>query len=120
MLGDAFEVRKAASSAGFAGERPDDGPANGRPRSSQLLAQPPCGERPVPRRPLIGRAVLSGPSPTNATLLAAFLTSKASPSIQNLDFGVDIAKIRNLRLCKSKSSLIILALEAIGAPYGDF
>ena len=30
MLGDALEVRKAASRVGFAGERPDDGPACGR------------------------------------------------------------------------------------------
>ena len=79
MLGDAVEVRKAASSVGFAGERPDDGPA--------------CG--------LWG----TGRSPANPMLLAAFLTSKASPSIQNHDFGVGIGKIgnpleilRNLRL----------------------
>ena len=70
MLRDAFEVREAASSVG--GERPDDGPA--------------CGRRGT------------GRSPANPTLLAAFLTSKASPSIQNPDFGVDIAKIRNLGL----------------------
>ena len=30
MLGYAFEVRKAASSVGLAGERPDDGPSNRR------------------------------------------------------------------------------------------
>ena len=71
MLGDAFEVRKAASSAGFAGERPDDGPADARRRTG---------------------------SPANPTLVAAFLTSTAYPSIQNPDFGVDIAKIRNLGL----------------------
>ena len=69
MLGDAVEVRKAASNMGFAQERP------------------------VPRRPLAGPS--SGRSPADPVLLAAFLTSKASPSIQNPDFGVDIAKIRN-------------------------
>ena len=74
MLRDAFEVRKAASSVGFAGERPDDGPAN--------------------RRRVTGR------SPANPTLLDAFLTSKASPSIQNFVFEVDIAKIRDFGLCK--------------------
>ena len=87
MIGDAFEVRKAASSVGFAGERP------------------------VPRCALAGPS--SGRSPGNPTLLAAFLTSKASPSIQNLDFGLKIAKIRNpleilqnLRLCpKSMTAL---------------
>ena len=70
MLRDAFEVRKGASSAGFAGERWDDGPDNERRET--------------------------GRSPANPTLLAAFLTSKASLSIQNPDFGVDIAKIRGL------------------------
>ena len=30
MLGDAFEVRKAASRVGFTGERQDDGPSSGR------------------------------------------------------------------------------------------
>ena len=69
MLGDAFEVSKAASSMGFAVEHPGDGPANGRRRTER--------------------------SPANPTLLAAFLTSKASPSIQNHYFGVDIAKIKN-------------------------
>ena len=39
----------------------------------------------------------TGRSPANPTLLAAFLTSKASLSIQNPHFGVDIAK--NLGLC---------------------
>ena len=73
MLGDAFEVRTAASGVGFAGERPDDGLANGRRGA--------------------------GRSPANPTLLAALLTSEASPSIQNPDFGVDTAKIRNLGLC---------------------
>ena len=72
MLGDAFEVRKAASSVGFAGERPDDGPANGR--------------------------WAAGRSPANPTLLAAFLTSKASPSVPTPDFGMDISRIRNLAL----------------------
>ena len=85
MPGAAFEVRKAASSAGFAGERPDDGPA--------------CG------------GLGMGHSPANPTLLAAFLTSEASPSIQTPDFGMDIAKIRNLleilqnlRLCSISDS----------------
>ena len=75
MLGDAFEVRKAASRMGFGGEPADNGPA--------------------------WRWEGTGRSPANPTLLAAFLTSKASPSIQNPDFGVDIAKIRNLGLCES-------------------
>ena len=90
MFGDVFEARKAASNVGFAKERPDDSPA--------------CGRRTTWR------------SPANPTLLAAFLTSKASPSIQNRDFGVDIAKIRNpfeilrnLRLCKSGLSLTNIA-----------
>ena len=34
-----------------------------------------------------------GHSPANSTLLAAFLTSKASPSVQNPGFGVDVTKI---------------------------
>ena len=76
IRGDVFEVRKAASSVGFGGERPDDGSAD--------------------RRRGMGR------SPANPTLLAAFLNSKASPSIQNRDFGVDIAKIRSLGLCYTK------------------
>ena len=40
MLGDAFEVRKADSSVGFAGERPDDGPANGRQGTGRSPANP--------------------------------------------------------------------------------
>ena len=68
MLGDAFEVRKAASSVGFAGERP------------------------VPRRPHAGPS--SGRSPANPTLLAAFLTSKASPRI--------LARLRSQ--CRSQRS----------------
>ena len=67
MLGDAFEVRKAASSMEFAGGRP------------------------VPCRPLAGLS--SGRSPANPTLLAAFLTSKASTSIQNPDFGPDFGLV---------------------------
>ena len=43
--------------------------------------------------PLAGPS--SGRCPANPTLLAAFLTSEASPSIQSPDFGVDVAKIRN-------------------------
>ena len=77
MLGAAFEVRKADSCMSFSGEHPDDSPAYGRRGT--------------------------GRSPANPTLLAAFLTSKASPSIQNPDFEVDIAKIRNLGLCPSSS-----------------
>ena len=76
MLGDAFEVRKAASSVGFVGQRPG------------------------PRRPHAGPS--SGRSPANPTLPAAFLTSKASPSMHNADFGVDIAKSRNLGLCNCR------------------
>ena len=76
MLGDAFEVRKAASSVEIAGERP------------------------VPRRPHAGPS--SGRSPANPTLLGASLTSKPSPSIQNPDFEVDIAKIRALGLCSGQ------------------
>ena len=52
MLGDAFEVGKAASSVGFAGECLGDGPANGQRGT--------------------------GRPPANPTLLAPFLTSKAS------------------------------------------
>ena len=69
LLGDAFEVRKATGSVAFAGERPDDSPANGRRGT--------------------------GRSPANPMLLAASLTSKASLSIQSPDLGVDIAKIRS-------------------------
>ena len=63
------KLRKAASSVGLTGER--------------------CAPRRSSAGPLFGR------SSANPTLLVAFLTSKASPSIQNPDFGVDIAKIRN-------------------------
>ena len=79
MLGDAFEVREAASTVGSAGERLDDGPANRRQGAGHSLANP--------------------------MLLAAFLTSKASLSIQNPDLGVDIAKIRNLGLCQPASKM---------------
>ena len=34
-----------------------------------------------------------GRFPANPTLLAAFLTSKASPNIQNPDVGVDVAEV---------------------------
>ena len=68
MLGDALEVRKAASSVGFAGHRP------------------------IPHRLHAGPS--SGRSPANPTLLAAFLTSRASLTTQNPDFGVAIAKTK--------------------------
>ena len=67
MLGDAFDVGKPASSVGFAGERRDDGSASGQQGT--------------------------GRSPANPTLLAAFLASETSRSIQNPNFGVDNAKI---------------------------
>ena len=40
MLGDGFEVREAASSVGFAGERQDDGPACGRRGTGRSPANP--------------------------------------------------------------------------------
>ena len=40
MLRDAFEVRRAAGSVGFAGERPDDGPAKGRRWTGCSTANP--------------------------------------------------------------------------------
>ena len=52
--------------------------------------------RGAPRRRLGKQTTWDGRSPANPTLMAAFLTSKASPSIQNPDLGADIAKIRNL------------------------
>ena len=57
-------------------------------------------------------------SPANPTLLAAFLTSKASPSVQNYDLGMDIAKIEISDSAKVQSEFF-WAIDPISGVFGS-